>query len=71
MSTLIIFSFVILIYMLPAIIASNRNHKNVNSITILNLLLGWTFLFWVISLAWAYSDNTVAVSSELPCSEEL
>jgi hypothetical protein len=41
----------VLIYFLPSIIG--RNHKQLSSILALNLLLGWTFVGWVIALVWA------------------
>lgn len=41
------------IYFLPSLVASKRDHHNVNAIIILNLFLGWTFLGWVVSLVWA------------------
>jgi hypothetical protein len=44
-------------YLLPSIVANNRYHKNINSIFIINLFLGWTLLGWVICLAWALSSN--------------
>jgi len=43
------------IYFLPGIIASNRRHPSENSIVILNLFLGWTFLGWVVALVWSVS----------------
>lgn len=45
------------VYFLPASVAMGRDHKNVNSITVLNLFLGWTLLGWIIALVWAFSDN--------------
>ena len=45
------------LYFLPTIIARRRKHKNENSIVALNFFLGWTFIGWVISLSWAFSDN--------------
>ena len=47
----------IVIYCLPSLVASGREHRNTGAITVLNLFLGWTFLFWVLSLAWAFTDN--------------
>lgn len=41
------------IYFLPAIVASLREHHNAPAIWILNLLLGWTFVGWAVSLVWA------------------
>ena len=44
----------LLIYFLPTIIAAKNQNKDVSAIFIINLLLGWTFLGWVIALAWAF-----------------
>ena len=55
---LVVFAVLVVLYFLPAIIASNRNHSNGGSIFILNLFLGWTFLGWIGALVWAFSDNT-------------
>jgi hypothetical protein len=41
------------LYFIPALVAYNRGHHNQNAIFVLNLFLGWTFIFWVISLVWA------------------
>lgn len=43
----------ILVYLIPAIVAERRHHPQKIAIFVLNLLLGWTFLGWVISLVWA------------------
>lgn len=45
----LIFAF----YFLPSLIAFLRNHKNKLAIFLLNLLLGWTVLGWVVSLVWS------------------
>lgn len=45
-------------YFLPTFVASNRKHVNGTSIFLVNLLLGWTFLGWVVALVWASSANT-------------
>jgi hypothetical protein len=39
-------------------VAASRKHNNEGAIFVLNLLLGWTFLGWVIALIWAPTDNT-------------
>jgi len=41
------------VYFLPTLIAFLRQHKNKLAIFLLNLLLGWTVLGWVISLVWS------------------
>jgi hypothetical protein len=47
--------FLIAVYFLPAIIAGIRQHPNDWSISLLNLLLGWTVLGWLIALIWSVS----------------
>jgi Superinfection immunity protein len=32
-----------------------RGHQSTAAILVLNLLLGWTLLFWVIALVWAFT----------------
>ncbi len=44
---------VVLLYLMPAVIASRNDHKNLSSIAVVNVFLGWTFLGWVVALAWA------------------
>jgi len=46
------------IYFLPLIIAVARDKRNTGAIGIINLFLGWTFLFWVVGLAWACMEYT-------------
>ncbi|MGO4382089.1 superinfection immunity protein [Pseudoduganella sp. RAF53_2] len=50
-----LFVFVILfgLYFIPAGVALNKKSPQFGAIFALNLLLGWTFLGWVVSLVWA------------------
>ena len=41
------------LYFLPAIAADLRRHPSAFAIGLLNLLLGWTVLGWIIALVWA------------------
>lgn len=50
--TLILF-FGITLYFLPWLIALIREHHQATAIGLLNLLLGWTFIGWVVSLVWS------------------
>jgi len=45
----------IFMYFIPWVVASVRKHPQQNSIMVLNLFLGWTFIGWVIALIWAVS----------------
>lgn len=54
----LIFSLVVLgvligIYFVPAIVANANHKRNTGAILILNLLLGWTIIGWVVALVWA------------------
>jgi hypothetical protein len=53
----------IALYFCPTVVAQSRDHPSRTSITVLNVLLGWTFIGWVGTLAWAYSrrDEKVPV----------
>lgn len=48
----------IFLYFLPTIIAEKRKHNSWGAIFVLNLLLGWTFLFWAICLVWALTNSS-------------
>ena len=51
------------IYMAPWLVSKNRRHHNSTSIGVLNLLLGWTLLGWVIALVWANTQPNAASPS--------
>ena len=44
------------LYFLPLIVAHRRKHPQENSIALLNIFLGWTFVGWVIALVWSVSE---------------
>lgn len=45
------------LYFVPSFVALFRNHTSSAGIMILNLFLGWTFIFWVGALVWAASGK--------------
>lgn len=49
--------FGVSIYLLPALIAENRLHRQRIPIYLLNLLLGWTFIGWVAGLVWSTTTD--------------
>ena len=42
-------------YFLPTLIALSRNHHQWGAIAVINLFFGWTFIGWVVALAWSVS----------------
>jgi uncharacterized membrane protein YqaE (UPF0057 family) len=49
--------FLLIAYFLPSI-ASVRGHLSAGAIVVLNLLLGWTLLGWIIAMVWSMTGNT-------------
>lgn len=47
----------VVLYFLPTIVANYNHRDNCGAILALNLLLGWTFLGWVVALVWALTDS--------------
>jgi len=45
------------LYLLPSIAAAINKNPNWESIAVINLFLGWTFIGWVIALAWAFKKS--------------
>ena len=42
-----------LLYFVPTIVAATRHVPNTGSVFVINLLLGWSFIGWVVALAMA------------------
>lgn len=48
---------VVIVYFFPSIVAEMRRHHNAAAITMTNLLFGWTFIGWAVSMIWALTDT--------------
>lgn len=51
----------IVLYFLPTILAASRHHPSLVGIFLLNLLLGWSVIGWVIALVWSLSRPPVVI----------
>ncbi len=51
----------IALYFLPSFIAALRHHHSGTAIFVLNLLLGWTALGWIIALVWSFTGVPRAI----------
>lgn len=51
---------IVCIYILPGVIAHNRDTRNMAQVWVINIFLGWTFLGWVVALAMAFSANVLS-----------
>jgi Superinfection immunity protein len=52
-----ILAILLIVYFVPSIVASRRNHRNLLAIQVLNLFAGWTALGWLAALVWACTNN--------------
>jgi hypothetical protein len=52
------FGFGFLFYFLPSILAAARSKRDLVPIVVLDLLLGWTAIGWVVALVWALKADT-------------
>ena len=50
---MIVLAIILGIYFAPFLVANRRAHHNQLAIFMLNLLLGWTLLGWIIAMVWA------------------
>ena len=46
------------VYLIPTIVAVRHKKAAASGIFLLNLLLGWTILGWIVALIWAVNGET-------------
>jgi hypothetical protein len=68
---LVLLAIALLLYFVPWIVASNRNHPNKTAIVVLNIFTGWTFIGWIIALVWACTRPSSALSTEPTATEAI
>jgi hypothetical protein len=56
----------LLFYFLPSFIAWARHHHNSAAIFIVNLLLGFSMIGWIIALVWAFSNPSPIIYINRP-----
>jgi len=66
MESLFLLLIIIALYFLPTIIAWDKD--GVGSVFIINLLLGWTLIGWIVALIWAINTKPVADKYNYTCS---
>ena len=54
---LILLALALIVYFFPWALAMPRKCKAADGIAVVNLFLGWTFVGWVVALAWAASGE--------------
>ena len=56
----ILLLLIVAIYMLPTLVAYARDIPQRHIITVLNIILGWTLIGWVVCFLWALLAETQA-----------
>lgn len=54
---IILFLLCLVLYLLPGIIAISKEKKNKVAILVLNILLGWTIIVWIVVLIWSLCND--------------
>ena len=52
-TNIILLAVVLILYMLPTLIAFGREHPHRGTIAIVNILIGWTLIGWIVVFLWA------------------
>ncbi len=55
--------FIVAIYLIPVFIAHSRKLEKRTSLTVISILLGWTFVAWVVCIVWGILGK---VSAKIP-----
>jgi hypothetical protein len=51
------------VYFLPSMVGFSQHKRNAGAILILNLLLGWTLIGWIVALVWACTHDASPVAA--------
>ncbi len=58
--TVIELMLIAILYMLPTLIAYARDIPQRGTITVVNIIFGWTLIGWIIAFLWAMIAETTA-----------
>lgn len=56
--SIVIILLALFLYLLPSFVAVSNKKSNAGAITVLNLLLGWSVIFWIVALVWACTKDS-------------
>lgn len=57
LAAILVLLFALAVYLIPTIIAFARGHASKWGIGVLNIVLGWSLIFWVVALIWSLSNK--------------
>ncbi len=56
--TVILLILIAILYMLPTVVAYGREIPQRRTITVINIIFGWTLIVWAILFLWAMTAET-------------
>ena len=56
--SIVLIILVAMVYLLPSIVACSNKKSNAAAITVLNLLLGWSGIGYIVALVWACTRDS-------------
>lgn len=62
--------FLVGMYLLPTLVAVKRSVPDRGSVAVINVLLGWSFIGWVVALALAFRSRATRPAPSLRAPEE-
>lgn len=62
----LLLALLVVVYLIPTIVAFSRGVSSPWSVVVVNVLLGWTFVGWVVALAMAARTVNRPAQSERP-----
>ena len=60
----LVFILLIVFYFAPTVVAMMRGHKDAPAIAFINILFGWTFIAWIVTMIWALADPRGRAASQ-------
>jgi hypothetical protein len=51
--TVVLLVLIVVLYLLPTLIAFGREHPQRTTVALLNIVLGWTLIGWIVVFVWA------------------
>lgn len=57
LAAILVLLFLLVVYLIPTIIAFARGHASKWGIGVLNIVLGWSLVFWVVALIRSLSNK--------------
>jgi hypothetical protein len=59
-TNVIMLMLILILYLLPTLIAFGREHPRRGEIAVVNIVVGWTLIGWIIVFLWAALGRTEA-----------